>query len=148
MEHNCLASPPVRVYQTDDLVMVVAPLPGVEPEDIEVSITEDRVTVSATERGHGQHRRDVVVAEWTIGGYRRELRLPQPVSGKLTDATYGNGVLVLAMPRAVGKVGTDVTFRLQPVHARTRGEHVGHTGSSIEPTTTEEHLRMQGPAIR
>ncbi len=44
--------------------------------------------------------------------------------------------------------GTDLTFRLQPVHARTRGERVGHTGSSIEPTTTEEHLRMQGPAIR
>ena len=42
----------------------------------------------------------MLVEEWRIGPYYREISLPQPVDGNLTNATYGNGVLLLSMPRA------------------------------------------------
>ena len=59
--------------------------------------------------------------EWTIGPYYREIVLPQRVNGLLTQATYGHGVLVLAMPAlAPGTPGSYTAFELEGVSA-TRG---------------------------
>ena len=133
---------PVRIYQIDDRIMVAAPLPGLEPEDITVTIAGPCVTIRGVERGPGQHERDLLVAEWTIGPYDRELVLPQPVHGDLANATYGNGVLVLAMPKLeAGQPEGKTEFRLQPIGATIHGEHIGHSGSTITPTTTQEHQR-------
>jgi len=131
---------PVRMYQIDDRIMVAAPLPGLEPADIAVTIAGARVIIRGEERGPGQHERDLLLAEWTIGPYYREVSLPQPVNGTLTNATYGNGVLVLAMPKlAHEQPETDAEFRLQAIGTPTHGERIGHSGSTISPTTTQEH---------
>ncbi len=130
---------PVRVYQTDSRIMVAAPLPGLEPEDIAVTIDADQVTIRGERRGARQDEKGLVTAEWEVGPYYREVRLPQPVDGALANASYGNGVLVLALPKlASGQRGSRVQCRLDPLSA-TRGERVGHEGHDIQPTTTEEH---------
>jgi len=131
---------PVRVYQIDDRIMVAAPLPGLEPEDITVTIAGVRVTIRGVERGPGQHERDLLLAEWTVGPYYREVLLPQPVNGALANATYGNGVLVLALPKMEHEQPeVAAEFRLQAIGATTHGERVGHSGSMISPMTTQEH---------
>src|SRR5262245_5420155 len=94
---------PVRIYQTDDLIMLAAPMPGLEPSDISASIAGDRVKIHGAERGPHQHDLDLLLTEWTIGPYHREIILPQPVNASLTTATYGNGVVVLSMPKAIGE---------------------------------------------
>jgi HSP20 family protein len=133
---------PVRIYQIDDRIMVAAPMPGLEPEDISVAIAGARVIIRGAERGPGQHERDLLAAEWTVGPYYREVLLPQPVNGTLANATYGNGVLVLALPKTEqGEPGMAAEFRLQAVGTTTHGERVGHSGSIITPTTTLEHQR-------
>jgi hypothetical protein len=88
----------VRVYRTADRIMVAAPMPGLEPPDIMVIVDGDRLTIEGKERGPHQHERDLMRAEWTIGPYYRELELLHPVRADLVNATYDNGVLVLAMP--------------------------------------------------
>jgi HSP20 family protein len=131
---------PVRIYQIDDRIMVAAPMPGLEPEDIVVTVAGPRVIIRGAERGPGQHERNLLLAEWAVGPYYRELILPQPVNGVLTNATYGNGVLVLALPKLTHEQpDTDTEFRLQAIGATTHGERVGHSGSTIAPTTTQEH---------
>jgi len=60
---------PVRLYQTDTHLMLAAPMPGLEPEDIGIEISADAVIIRGAERGAGQHRRDLLVEEWTIGLY-------------------------------------------------------------------------------
>ena len=71
--------------------------------------------------------------------YRREIDLGQPVNGELTNATYGNGVLVLSMPKTKpGESGTTVNFQLTGVEAA-RGERIGHRGSDIRPYSGAEH---------
>ena len=67
-----------------------------------------------------------------IGPYFREVSLDRPVNGAMTNATYGNGVLV---DRSEG----EERQRLQcgvPLKAiePTRGERIGYTGSEIRPT--------------
>lgn len=130
---------PVRVYQSDEHVMLAAPMPGLEPSDISVDVCGAAVTIRGEERGTGQHQRDLIMAEWTIGPYYREVALPQPVDGSLTNATYGNGVLVLSMPKLkAGHSGVGANFTLRPIEA-TRGERVGHAGKEIQPKTFIEH---------
>jgi HSP20 family protein len=133
---------PVRVYQSTDRLMVAAPLPGLEPEDIAVRVAGDTVTIHGYARGVHQEERDLLTVEWAIGPYRREVRLPEPVDGSRANATYGNGVLVLALPKAgLGRPAGDAEFRLQVVSAP-RGQRVGHHGHDLSPTTTEAHRQQ------
>jgi HSP20 family molecular chaperone IbpA len=59
----------------------------------------DKITIHGSNRASRQERKDILVAEWSIGPYTREVVLPQSVNGPLTHAAYGNSVLVLAMPK-------------------------------------------------
>lgn len=139
---------PVRIYQSDHQIMIAAPLPGLEPQNISVAIDGDRVTIQGEERGPHQHDLDLLAAEWTIGPYYRELTLPQPVNGALTNASYGNGVLVLSMPKMEpGQQGVGAQFRLEAIEA-TRGERVGHTGRDMRGTTTAEHRQRMVESAR
>jgi HSP20 family protein len=130
---------PVQIHQSDDRIVLAAPMPGLEPQDITVIIAADRVTVRGEYRGSRQDAPEVVVSEWTIGPYYREIVLPQPVNGPMTNATYGNGVLALSMPKLEQGAQSGYTeFQLEVVEA-TRGQRVGHIGSDMRPTTTQEH---------
>jgi HSP20 family protein len=130
---------PVRVYNRDEHIVLAAPLPGLEPDNISIDIAKNRVVIMGEERGPRQHGDDVITDEWAIGPYYREVSLPQDVDGSLTNATYGNGVLVLSMPKCrEGEAGSEASFQLHPISA-TRGERVGHAGREIHPSTTMEH---------
>jgi HSP20 family protein len=139
---------PVQMHQTPDHLVLAAPMPGLEPEDITITINGDRLTVGGEYRGSRQDQPEVLLSEWTIGPYYREVILPQPVHGELTNATYGNGVLVLSMPKlAPGVQGGDTEFRLQAL-TDTRGQRVGHTGAHIQPTTTQDRHQRKTQASR
>ena len=139
-------SVPVQVHQTDTLIVLAAPMPGLEPQDIRVSIVGDKVTIQGNYRGSRQEKDELLVSEWTMGPYEREIVLPQPVNGPLTNATYGNGVLVVAMPKAEEEGGDlHAEFQIEVVQA-TLGQRIGHTGSELRPTTTEEHRRRMEAA--
>jgi HSP20 family protein len=115
---------------------LAAPVAGLEPGDITVAIEGKRVTIQGKERGPHQHDLDLLKAEWTIGPFFREVVLPKNVDGSLANATYGNGVLVLTMPKANGREKpTRTEFTLEAIEP-TRGERIGHVGHKIQNTTT------------
>ena len=129
---------PVQLHRAKGILVLAAPMPGLEPEDISVSIRGDRVTIRGDYRASRHDQPETVISEWTMGPYHRDVSLPQPVSGMLTNATYGNGVLVLAMPTLEpGMPGDAMEFRLE-ADTGTRGHRVGHVGSEIEPTMTPQ----------
>lgn len=143
-------STPIRVYQGPDRIMVATPMPGLEPTDISVSVLGETVTIHGEYRGPHQDERDLVTAEWATGPHHREVQLPGPVNGALTNATYGNGVLVLVLPKLrAGQRPTDgeTEFRLQVVDAP-HGERVGHAGRDLHEVTTEAHLRQVAETAR
>lgn len=138
---------PLQIHQTDKLIVLAAPMPGLEPQDISVVVAGNKVTLRGSYRGSRLERGDLIISEWTIGPYYREVILHEAVNGPLTNATYGNGVLVLAMPKLdQANQGSYTEFQLDVVEA-TRGQRVGHTGSDMQPTTTEKHRhRMEQTA--
>ncbi len=136
-EQSELQRVPVRAYRSDDRLTVAAPMPGLEAEDITVEVTaEGRLQLHGELRGTFKDMKDVLLSEWSVGGYHRELELPFPVDGEQANVTYGNGVLVVVLP---------IAERTRPAQLRleetglARGQRVGHTGSEVEPTTTAEH---------
>ena len=128
---------PVRIYQAGNHLMLAAPMPGLQPQDISISIADHTISIRGEERGPRQDNLELLIAEWNIGPYFREIALEQAVNGALTNATYGNGVLILAMPKARDAQGIDAEFTLEPISA-TRGERIGHTGSAINPVGSGE----------
>jgi HSP20 family protein len=139
MSRNQTKRLPVRIYQSERQFAVATPLAGLEPGDITVTIEGKRVTIQGKERGPHQHDLDLLKAEWSIGPYHREIALPENVDGSLANATYGNGVLVLTMPKARSTENVIRTeFTLDAIKP-TRGERVGHVGHDIRKTTTRQH---------
>jgi HSP20 family protein len=130
---------PVRIYRSENQFGLAVPLAGLEPEDIRIAINGKRVTIDGKQRGPRQDGLDLLQSEWSVGPYYREIELPEEVDGSLANATYGNGVLVLTVPKAsVSRNSDSAEFTLEYVRPA-RGERIGHFGHDIRPTTTREH---------
>lgn len=125
-EHAKLQQVPVKVYRSSDRLMVAAPMPGLQPEDILVEITENgRLIMQGDLRGLLKDIKELVLDEWSVGHYYRELPLPDTVDGTLANVTYGNGVLVVAMPLSDHTHPANLTLdTVGPAH----GEHAGKAG--------------------
>jgi HSP20 family protein len=135
---------PVKLYRSSERLTVAAPMPGLEPADIDVEVmAEGRLVLRGKERGAFKGDKEVLLDEWRVGGYHRELELPAPVDAELGNLTYGNGVLVVALPIAARTRPGRLT--LEGV-GRAWGERVGHAGHPIEPRTTEEHFEAMAAA--
>jgi len=96
-----LQAVPVNVYRTEDVITVAAPTPGLGAENIAVDVTpEGRLVIRGRLRGALKDAKEVLLEEWSAGPYFREIDLPAPVDGEAATVTYGNGVLVVALPVA------------------------------------------------
>src|SRR5260370_16905466 len=90
---------PVKVYRTDERLMIAAPMAGLEPENIVVEVTaEGRLILHGNLRGMLKEVKELLLDEWSVGVYHRELALPVPVNATCANATYGNGVLAVTLP--------------------------------------------------
>ena len=90
---------PVKVYRTSDRLMVAAPMPGLQPEDILVEVTGDgHLILQAVVRALLKDVKELLLDEWSVGFYFRDLDLPLPVNGEMANVTYGNGVVTVALP--------------------------------------------------
>ena len=122
---------PLRISESDVHLLLVTPMPGIKPSDISITIVGRSVKISGRQTGPGQDDKNLLLEEWKIGPYYREVQLTRPVSGSLTNATFGNGILTLAMPKARSESDCSVvTFQLEPIDSA-RGERIGHKGIGV-----------------
>ena len=88
------------VYETNDDVVVKATLPGVKPEDIEVSVEGNTLTIRGeTKAEQDVEERNYVYRERRHGRFVRSVALPEVDSDK-AEAEFENGVLTLALPKS------------------------------------------------
>lgn len=98
---------PVDVVRDGDEIVVHASLPGVAPDDIEVSVEDGLLTIkgSTTVGGDpGKGKEDYyLVKERRTGSFRRTLRLPKTADPDKARPHYDNGVLTVSFPRLESK---------------------------------------------
>jgi HSP20 family protein len=88
-----------RVNQ-DELV-VQAALPGVKPEDVEITIENGTLTISGETRSETKEEKDqVLLQEIRRGSFVRSVTLPSGLEPDKATASFDNGVLSLRIPRA------------------------------------------------
>jgi HSP20 family protein len=88
---------PVKVYRTAERLMVTTPMPGLEPENIQVEVTRDgHLVLHGEMRGMLKEVKELLLDEWSVGAYYRKLALPVSINAECANASYGNGVLTLA----------------------------------------------------
>ncbi len=128
---------PVKVYRTEDRISVAAPMPGLEADNIEVEVTpQNHLLLHGAVRGMLKGDKTLLVDEWTVGDYHRDLELPAPVNADAANVTYGNGVVVVVLP--VAEKTTPAHLRMESVYDD-HGERVGNAGHPPHRMTTAQH---------
>ncbi len=90
---------PVDVYSTSDEIVVIAAIPGLTAEDVQITYEADVLTI----RGRFPERlenTDYVMAERYHGAFIRMLQLNIPIDADRIEATCENGLLRLVLPKA------------------------------------------------
>jgi HSP20 family protein len=92
--------PKVDVVDRDTEVVVRAELPGVVKDDLDVTVTDDSVTLKAhTSHEEKEEKGEYYRREISYGEYQRTVSLPHAVNGENAKATFNDGVLELTLPK-------------------------------------------------
>lgn len=118
---------PLNVFETRGGLMVVAPMPGVEPEDITLDVTGEHLAIHCKMRGPRQDDRTYLQHEWHYGPYSRTLPLPFTVRAEDANASFGNGVLTVSLLRASHAGPGPIVLRH---NGQARGQASGHAGQN------------------
>ena len=114
---------PVKVYKSDRRLTVAAPMPGVEPQDIAITLNRNgELVLDAAERGRFKDENEVLINEWEAGGYHRTVVLHHDVDATAAEASYDNGVLVVSLP--LSQMNQPGRIDLERITA-TEGRHGG-----------------------
>lgn len=93
--------PAVDLYQTDEAVVIKASLPGINPDDLKISVTGDVLTIQGEQLAERENKEATYhIRERKWGSFSRSLSLPVPVQTDKATAEYENGILTLTMPKA------------------------------------------------
>jgi HSP20 family protein len=97
-----LWSPAVDVYETADAVVVVLELPGVDPDDVDIQVEPQRLTVRGVRRDRHAptaERRTYHALEIRYGRFARSLPLPTGIDGASSTASYRDGLLEIRLAK-------------------------------------------------
>ncbi len=93
--------PPADIVETPETVELSAELPGLEPNEVEVSIAEDSVTISGEKHSETEATEETGFyrVERSYGRFERTIPLPVEVRVDEATATFKNGVLKVTLPK-------------------------------------------------
>jgi len=94
------SEPRSDVVETEGSVEVSIELPGMDQKDIEVSLTEDALTIKGEKKVERQEdKKGYIVSERSYGSIFRTIPLPPGVDTEKAEARFKNGVLTVTVPR-------------------------------------------------
>jgi len=92
---------PLDITETENEFVVKASLPGVKPEDVEITVHGDTLTIRGESKGEeekkGEHWH---LRERRYGSFQRSVALATPVNSDQAQAHYEHGVLTLTLPKS------------------------------------------------
>lgn len=90
----------IDMVETKDDVVVVTSIPGVKPEDIDISVTGDTLTIKGeTKMEEKIEKENLIRQERRYGAFSRSVGLPTGINTDEAEATFEDGVLTLRFPK-------------------------------------------------
>jgi HSP20 family protein len=94
------SSVPLDAYRHGNEVVLHFDLPGVDPDEIDLTVERDTLTVSASRKWERKDDDEVLAAERPQGSFTRRLILGESLDSSRLEANYDQGVLTLVLPVA------------------------------------------------
>ena len=105
-------SPAVDVAENDKEVTVRAELPGMDPKDLDVTVTGNQLVLSGEKKESEEREgKDFHHSETRYGSFRRVVPLPEGVDTENVDAQYANGVLTLHLQKTAPAAGKRIEVK-------------------------------------
>lgn len=90
---------PLDVYMTPEEVVIQATVPGLKPEDVQITLEGDTLTIKGEVKPPIENV-DYILQERPYGQFSRTLTFNIPIQADKAEATFENGVLTLVVPKA------------------------------------------------
>ena len=108
-------TPRVDVSETDKEIRVSAELPGMEEKDIDVSLTQDTLTIKGEKKEETEDKgKDYYRVERSFGSFMRSIPLPVEVDTDKVEATFKKGVLDITLPKTAKAIQQTKKIPLKP----------------------------------
>ena len=109
-------APSLDIYQDENNVYAKVALPGVDPENINVSIENDVLILeSSTEKKSEIDEKNYYRKEIRYGSFRRNVQLPVHVESEKADAEYEKGILKITIPKKEEVKTKKIEVKIHPV---------------------------------
>lgn len=94
-------TPRVDISEDEQAVRVVADIPGMAEQDIDVSLSGNLLTLKGEKKHEAEHREgNYYRSERSFGAFRRVIQLPSEVDPERVEAKFKNGVLTVTLPKS------------------------------------------------
>lgn len=95
------AEPTLDVYETPNEVVVKAVVPGIKPDDVEITLTGNRLSIQGETKEETEDKnKNYIRRETRYGSFSRTLELPTGIQTDKADAKFENGILTINLPKA------------------------------------------------
>lgn len=137
--------PALDVKEDESSIVVTAELPGIDRNDIEISVQDDMLEIRGQKsEEHKNEQENYYMVERSYGAFARRITLPAEVDSEQAEATMNNGVLTLYLPKAVPKAGKK-TISIQESAQR---EAVGQASSGQVSAGQQSAMGSGQPSTR
>ena len=100
--------------ETDETLILTTELPDMNPEDLDISVTDDSVTIRGEKKETSVQKGEFYERfEERSGTFSRQISLPRPVDVNNATATYKDNVLRLVMPKKDPKLRQPISIRVE-----------------------------------
>ena len=130
---------PMEAYRRGDQFFIHLDLPGVNPDDVELTVERNVVSVRAERRSLWREGDEVLVDETPQGSFGRQLFLGDNLDAGRLEASFDQGILTLTIP-----VAEQAKPRRIPVSARSQGPRPVETTGGRQASTADQPGSSEG----
>lgn len=102
---------PMDAYITDEAIVIRADVPGLKPEEIDITLEGDTLTIRGEIKREEENQRKYVLLERPTGKFERTLTINTPIDHDRVEATFKDGVLTLTLPKAAAVKPRQITVK-------------------------------------
>ena len=89
------------VYETNEALVIKTSLPGVKPEEVDITLSDDILTIKGETKSEEKvEKANYLRQERRYGTFQRSVQLPANLQSDKAEACFENGVLTLTIPKA------------------------------------------------